>query len=198
VVRGKADGVRIGVLAAGLVLLASGCGSGDGSAGEEGHSLQVTREDGSEVKLPDEVHAWCGPGPFAPQAEHERAPTPPKPKVLWVVGGQLPEAQAEEAGTFWMFFWPTKALEGSPKVELRDGETQALFVYDSVEENELSSAQERTKGTIDVEEWGCEKGDSVRISVDVTLEGELLDAPTATVEGEIETSIGDPQPVPYD
>jgi hypothetical protein len=199
VAAGKAVDVRVGVLAVGVVLLATGCGSGNGSPGKEGHSLRVTREDGSQVKLPGEVHAWCGPGLFAPQAEHERAPSPPKPKELWVVGGQLPEEYATAADTFWVLAWPTKAIERSPRIELPDeGQHAAFFVYDSARPNELSSSEEDAKGRVEVVEWGCEKGDTVRISVDATLDGELFKTPTATVKGEIEASIGDPLPVPYD
>jgi hypothetical protein len=192
-------GVRIGALGVGVVLFATGCGySADGSSDKGGHSLRVTRENGSLVKLPDEVHAWCGPARFAPPAEDEGAPSPPKPTELWVVGGQLPAERAERADTFWMFSWPTRAIERAPRIALP---TEAvphspLFVYDSLERNELSGSQERAKGTVEVEEWGCRTGDTVRISVDATLEGELFQAPTATVEGEIETVIGDPLVVP--
>jgi hypothetical protein len=153
------------------------------------------------VKLPDEVHAWCGPERSAPPAEHERAPSPPKARELWVVGGQLPAENAKEADTFWVFSSPTKTIKRSPRIELPDeGEARhaALFVYDSATPNELSSSEEDAKGRVEVVEWGCEKGDTVRISVDATLDGELFETPTATVKGEIETSIGDPLPVPYD
>jgi hypothetical protein len=187
------------VLLIGAVLLATACGSGDGSPGKGGHSLRVTREDGSQVKLPDEVHAWCGPARSAPQAENETAPSPPKPTELWVVGGRLPSERAEEADTFWMFSWPTKAIERSPRIELPDeGEAQhgALFVYDSEGPNELSSSEEDAKGVIEVEKWGCEKGDTVRISVKATLDGELFETPTATAEGEVDSVIGDPMPIP--
>jgi hypothetical protein len=190
--------VRAGLLAAGLVLLTLGCDSGDGSPAKGGNSLRVTREDGSQVKLPDEIHAWCGPARFAPPAEDERAPSPPKPTELWVVGGRLPAERAERADTLWMFSWPTKAIKRAPRIALP---TEALphsplFVYDSPERNQLSGSQERATGTVEVEEWGCRKGDTVRISVDATLEGELFQAPTATVEGEVETVIGDPLAVP--
>jgi hypothetical protein len=191
--------VRFGVLAAALVFLASACGGGDGAADKGGSGIRVTREDGSQVKFPDEVHAWCGPGPFAPQAEHEKAPTPPKPRELWVVGGRLPAEGAEDAETFWVFSWPTKAVERSPRIELPDeGEAlhAALFVYDSEAPNELSSSEENAKGVIEVEKWGCEKGDTVRILVDATLDGELFETPTAIAEGEVETVIGDPMPIP--
>jgi hypothetical protein len=190
--------MRIGVLAGGLVLLAAGCGFGDGSPGKEGHSLRVTREDGSQLKLPEEVHAWCGPGPFAKQEGASKG------RELWVVGGELPtEEEGVEPVTFWVFSWPTKGIERSPRLELPSeteapGGHAALFVYDSKTPNELSSAEEDAKGTIVVEKWGCEKSDTVRISVNATLYGELFQTPSATVKGEIEASIGDPLPVPYD
>ena len=187
------------MLAVGVVLLATGCGSGDGSPGKGGQSLRVTREDGSQVKLPDEVHAWCGPARSAPQAEHERAPSPPKPMELWVVGGRLPEKRAEEADTLWMFSWPTKAVERSPTIKLPDeGEAShaALFVYDSATENELSSSGEKAKGTVEVVKWGCEKGDKVQLAIDVTLDSEFFQGPAVEVEGEVEAVIGDPLPIP--
>jgi hypothetical protein len=196
VVRGKAENVRIGVLAAGLVLLASGCGFGAGSSGKEGDSLQVTREDGSQVKLPDEVHAWCGPGLFAKNSDT------PNRRELWVVGGELPpEEEGVEPEAFWLFSWPTEGIERSPRLELPSeteapGGHAAFFVYDSETPNELSSAEEAAKGTIEVEKWSCEKDDTVRITVDAKLYGELFQAPSATVKGEIEAVIGDPLPIP--
>ena len=90
-------------------------------------------------------------------------------------------------------------MERSPTIKLPDeGEAlhAALFVYDSETPNELSSSEEDAKGTIEVEEWSCEKGDTVRISVDATLDGELFETPTATVKGEVETVIGDALPIP--
>ena len=190
--------MRAGLLAAGLVLVTCGCSIGDRSQAKGGDSLRLTREDGSQVKLPDEVHAWCGPARFAPPAEDESAPSPPKPTELWIVGGPLPAERGERPDTFWMFSWPTKELQRAPRIALP---TEAvphtpLFVYDSPERNQLSGSQERATGIVEVEEWGCQKGDTVRISVDATLEGELFQAPTATVEGEVEAVIGDPLAVP--
>jgi hypothetical protein len=190
--------VRLAVLTFGLALLACGCRGGDASGEQGGSGLRVTREDGSQVKLPDELHAWCGPGPVAPQAEHERAPTPPKPMELWIVGG-LPEERAEEADTLWMFSWPTKAVERSPTIKLPDeGEAlhAALFVYDSATENELSSSGEKAKGTVEVVKWGCEKGDKVRLAIDATLDSEFFQEPTVDAEGEVEAVIGDPLTIP--
>ena len=191
---GKLVVVRLGVLAAALVLLASACGGGEDTA-----DLRVTREDGSQVKLPDELHAWCGPGPVAPQGEDERAPTPPKPMELWILGGRLPDERAEEPDTLWIFSWPTKAVQRSPTIELPDeGEAlhAAFFVNDSATENELSSSGEKAKGTVEVVTWGCEKGDKVRLAIDATLDSEFFQGPTAEAEGEIEAVIGEPLPIP--
>jgi hypothetical protein len=187
------------MLAIGLALLACGCDGSAGSGEKGGSGLRVTREDGSEVKLPDELHAWCGPGPFAPQPEHERAPSPPKPMELWVVSGRLPVGRAEEADTLWIFSWPTKAVERSPTIELPDeGEAlhASLFVNDSATENELSSSGEKAKGTVEVVEWGCEKGDKVRLVIDATLDSEFFQGPTVEAVGEVEAVIGDPLPIP--
>jgi hypothetical protein len=55
-------------------------------------------------------------------------------------------------------------------------------------------AEEQASGTIEVEEWGCERGDEVRLSVDATLGSEFFEAPTVRVDGTVETEIGEPPP----
>ena len=55
-------------------------------------------------------------------------------------------------------------------------------------------AEEQASGTIEVEEWGCERGDDVRLAVDARLDSELFDAPTVRVVGTVETEVGDAPP----
>jgi hypothetical protein len=172
-----------------LVVLACGCSGGSGSSE---NWLRVNHEDGSRVTTPDDLHAWCGPGLF------ERAGAP-KGRELWVFAGTLPpEEEGIKPETFWMFSWPTKEIECSPRIELPETEAQhgPLFVYDAAGPNELSASEEDAKGTVVVEKWGCKKGDVVRISVDATLADEVNRVPTATAKGTIETVIGDPLPIP--
>jgi hypothetical protein len=180
--------VRVVLLALGLLVLLCGCATGD----ETGNELRVTREDDSRVKVPDELHAWCGAGPFESAGA-------PKGRELWIFAGTLPpEEEGIEPETFWMFSWPTKEIERSPRIELPETEAQhgPLFVYDAAGPNELSGSEEEAEGTVVVEKWGCKKGDVVRISVDATLGSEHFEGPTATAKGTIETVIGDPLPIP--
>jgi hypothetical protein len=62
----------------------------------------------------------------------------------------------------------------------------------------LGGERPPSTGRLVVEEWGCEKGDAVRVSVDARLESERGEAPeTVTpVEGEIVGVIGDPIEIP--
>ena len=59
-------------------------------------------------------------------------------------------------------------------------------------ENELSSAEEESSGTIRVELDGCDRGDTVRIDFeDVVLSSELHDLPSVSVEGSAAAEIGE-------
>lgn len=176
--------MRLAALAAAVSIGAAGCG-GDGPGG-----LEITRADGSRVDIRDGVRAWCG----ATRGEATEELT--GPLGLYVLGGEQPGADDEAASSFWIFVQPTAALETSTRTSLpNEGEAAAVFfVLDDREGNELSSAQEEASGTIELEEWGCDRGDTVRLSVEATLGSEFSDGPTARVEGTVETEIGVPPP----
>lgn len=189
---------RVFVSAALVALLAAGCGAGDGNSGGGGtKGLVVTRDDGSRIDLPDPVRAWCG-------QEKALDGDGSTEQELFVLVGELPNDEEESNPPFLIFAYPTKGIDRMPKVELPVDEVQAhprLFVLDprsksersSQEQrpNELSSQEERAQGSFEVEDWGCDKGDPVRISFAATLQAEHLDGPTADVNGEIVTVIGD-------
>lgn len=182
------------MLAIGLALLACGCGGGDGSGEKGGSGLRVTRADGSRVEFADRLYAWCGQGD-----DNDYDPRPSSKRILHVLGGEPPTVDAKEPRSFWTFVQRTQSIERAPRVELphRDGEsvrvgTAVLFVLDASNKNSLSSLEEQSTGTVSVEEWGCDKGDVVRIVVQATLASELHDAPSADAEGEVQTVVGDP------
>jgi hypothetical protein len=192
VARGKAEVVRIGAVALGFGLLASGCG-GDGSPAKGGNDLRVTRDDGSRVKFSDDLHAFCA------RASNYEGRGKAGPVELWVVAGELPpEEENRKPTTYWVFSRPTEEIKRAPKARLPDEGLggASLFVYDADTEAEFSSHEERAKGSVEVQEWGCEKGDQVRISVETTLEDEYFQGPLAEAEGKIEAVIGDPLPIP--
>lgn len=188
------------MLAIALALLAGGCGSSDGSAERGGSALRVTREDGSKIEVPEKVRAFCT---RVLRNEGDPDEQPFRQLELWVLGGEFPPEQRTgnrrhlEAATFWYFHGAAKQIERTPQARLpTDQDLAALFVFDSETGNELASDQEQSKGTIQVREWGCKEGDRVRLDVDVALESEFFEGPTVTAEGEVETVIGDPLPIP--
>jgi hypothetical protein len=186
--------VRIGVLAIALALLVTGCGSSDGTPAEgDANALKVTRDDGSTVEFPKQVRAWCDA-----YRNSEGDPVGDGPETVYVLGGDPPDSDEPEA--FWIFSRAVEDIERSPRLEFshEEGSHAALFVLDPKLKYELSSMEEHSSGSLTVEEWGCEKGDAVRISVDGKLESEVHDEESLTpVKGEIVATIGDPVPL-YD
>jgi hypothetical protein len=187
--------VRLAVLV--ICLAVCGCAGGNGSDEQGESSLRVTRQDGSEIKLPEQVRAFCAE---VRRNEGDPDEEPFRQLELWVLGGEFPperEGQGQDVATFWSFNGAAKQLERTPQALLpTDQDLASLFIFDSETENELASDQEQSKGMIQVREWGCEEGDKVRLVIDVTLESEFFQAPTVEAEGEVEAVIGDPLPIP--
>jgi hypothetical protein len=169
---------------AAAVLVAAAC-AGDTAAG-----LRITRADGSRVAVAGGVRAWCGP------TRGEATDELTGPRGLYVLGGRLPGDDEQDPGSFWIFTRRETDLARATELSLPVSSQRetALFVLDAPRHNELSSAQEQASGTIEVEEWGCERGDDVRLSVDATLDSESFGAPSVRVEGTVETEVGDAPP----
>jgi hypothetical protein len=193
---GKTENVRI-VGALCVLLLAAGCGTDDDSdAGGGANALRVMRADGSHVKFADEVHAWCTPY-RDPDGEQDGD----EPMSVVVLGGEAPAPGpgGDATSPFWIVDRAVEDIERSPKLVFphEEGGHAALFVLDPETEYELSSMEEASTGHLVFEEWGCEKGDAVRVSVDARLESEGF-GPTegpktvTPVKGEIVAVIGDP------
>ena len=177
--------IVVGVIAAGAIA----CSGDDDAGGPQTRAgvLRVTRADGSRVEFSGVVRAWCGP------TQGEATDELTGPQGLHVLGGELPTG-SDRAESYWSFVRRVEHLERSAQTSLPEQETSGavLFVLDSPTENELSSADDdEAAGAIEVEEWGCERGDIVRISFDATLGSELFQAPPVKVEGTVATEIGD-------
>jgi hypothetical protein len=154
-------------------VLAVGC-AGSGAAEEAGAELELTRSDGSTIKAPKRVLAWCRP----PEGQSVDAPD-----ELQVLGGEFPAEH--DPKTYWFF------SRKVPSIDHTAGQA-AFFLLDSERRNELSSAAEDAKGSIEVVDWGCDHGDAVRIEVAAVLGSELHGLPTARVNGRISAVIGNP------
>jgi hypothetical protein len=198
VTRGKTAGVRIGFVALCICALLSGCSAGDTSGGRSGaNDLEVTRTDGTKVEFQGKVTAWCGPLDELRNTSEEGDPA--GETAIHIFGGELPGENVENPRSFWFFSRARNAIEDEPELELPDDDEPepSFFVFDAARQNELSSYHERSSGTIEVANWpGCREGEEVRLVVDGRLDSEISDQPTAEVEGEIVTIIGDGPPVP--
>lgn len=170
-----------------LVALGAGCGGG-GGAPSGSVDVTFTRADGSSAEFPTDVRAWCGP--FGEDnADDEgvhvlagKQPVDDTPGPYWIVDAVRADIQRD----------PTTTLPNN--FNYTEPRGAALFVFDKEDrENELSSADEESSGTIKVEYEGCDTGDSVTVTfADVELGSELHDLPTMSLSGSVAAEIGDP------
>lgn len=173
---------------AALVLAAAVVGGCDGGAGDdEAVDVEFTREDGSAATFPETVRAWCeafdGDNPDV-DAVHVWAGEPPQGEPAdpaWFVSAVRADIEREPTTTL-----PNNFVYTEPR-------GASLFALDDAEHgnNELSSADDESSGTIRVELDGCEPGDSVRLTFDeVVLGAELFQLPSMSVEGTALATIG--------
>jgi hypothetical protein len=155
----------------------SACGGGGG--------IEFTRSDGSVAQFPTMLRAWCGPyDDDSPDVEG-----------VHVFAGELP--RNEPTSSFWMV---QAVRSDDPETRLpndfvsTEPRGASAFAFDAEDrENELSSAEEESSGTLHVESAGCEPGDSVTVTFDdVVLGNEYHDLPTLSVSGAVTAEIGEP------
>jgi hypothetical protein len=174
--------MKRGAVVVALIVLA-GCGGGDESA-----QLEFTRADGSSAPFPSEVGAWCGP------YDDES----PDVEGVHVFAGELP--RDDTPSSFWMLQAVRDDIERDAATVLpndfvyTEPRGASFFAFDVEDrENELSSAEEESSGTIRVELDGCEPGDTVTVELDdVVLGSEYHDLPTMSVSGAAVAEIGEP------
>ena len=164
--------------------VAAGCG-GDGGASSD---IEFTRADGSAADFPATVRAWCGPfdeDNADVEAVHVLAgpaPTDESPEPFWILDAVRADIGSDDGTAL-----PHSFNYTEPRGLL-------FFAVDAEDrENELSSAEEESSGTIRVESDGCEPGDSVTVEFDdVVLGSEYHDLPTMSVSGAVVAEIGEP------
>jgi hypothetical protein len=166
----------VGVLAS---FALAGCGAASSQS-----DVEFTRADGSIADFSDEVRAWCGS--FDEDNESVEA--------VHVLAGEPPP------GSYWRLDAVREDIARDPETTLPNSFTYTeprrafVFAFDAENrENEVSSAEEESSGTIRVESEGCERGDSVTVEFDdVVLGSEFHDLPSLSVSGTVEAEIGDP------
>ena len=161
--------------------VAGGCGGG----ATESVDVEFTRADGSLATFPQTVRTWCGPYDDEnsdTEAVHLLAAELPykSPAAYWIVSA----VRADERDPVTTF--PNSFVFSEPR-------GAGLFAYDTEDrENELSSADEESKGAIRVELDGCNRGETVRVQFeDLVLGSEYHDLPPMSVEGSVVGEIGD-------
>jgi hypothetical protein len=169
-----------------VVALASGCGGGGGDGGSQSVDVKFTRTDGSVATFPQAVQAWCGP-----YDEDNR-----DIEAVNVLAGEFPR---DDSDAYWIVTAVRADVERDPVTTFPNSfvfsepRGAGLFAYDVDDRgNELSSADEESKGTMRIELEGCEPGDQVRVEFEeVVLGSEYSDLPTISVEGAVTAEIGD-------
>ncbi|MGH3507523.1 MAG: hypothetical protein ACRDO2_09990, partial [Nocardioidaceae bacterium] len=147
---------------------------------EQSSGLTVTRSDGSTFVL-DELQVLCQKGRSVADEES-----------LLIVG-----YPAERPGlTFFMLEAVLSDIAQGATITLPPKGTPSrrfiLFVNDPETDNELSSAEEESSGTVVVESASCDPKPTAMIHVDATLGSEMSDLPTADVSGTIVLSGSEP------
>jgi hypothetical protein len=170
-----------------VVAFATGCGGEGGDGGNQAVDVKFTRTDGSLAPFPRAVRAWCGPYDEdnrdieAVNVLAGEAPRDGSPDAYWIVTAVRGDVERDPVTTF-----PNSFVLSEPR-------GAGLFAYDGDDRgNELSSADEESKGTMRIELEGCDPGDTVRVEFeDVTLGSEYSDLPPISVEGAVTAEIGD-------
>lgn len=172
------------------VALASGCGDETDGGGAESNTVRFTREDGSVAPFPATVRAWCGP--FDEDNEDVEA--------IHLLAGAFPSVE-DVVDPFWALSAVRADLDRQRETALpndfvyTEPRGASLFAVDDGEHqhNELSSASERSAGTIRIQLSGCEPGDAVEVTFDdVTLGSEFGDGPAVSAGGTVVARVGDP------
>ncbi|HEU0304708.1 MAG TPA: hypothetical protein VFR32_09010 [Gaiellaceae bacterium] len=174
---------RTGMIGLLVAFALGGCG---GTSSQS--DVEFTRADGSTASFRDAIRAWCGP--FDEDNEDVEA--------VHVLAGALPGN--ESPGSYWILDAVRADIARDPETALPNSFTYTepraafVFVFDAEDrENELSSAEEESSGTLRVESDGCEAGDSVEVEFDdVVLGSEYHDLQTMSVTGTVVAAIGEP------
>jgi hypothetical protein len=162
------------------VAAAGGCDGGATAV-----DVEFTRADGSLATFPQTVRAWCGPydeDNSDIEAMHVLAADLPyeSPSAYWMVSAVRADVERDPVTIF-----PNSFVFSEPR-------GAGLFAYDTEDrENELSSADEESEGTMRIELEGCEPGDTAHVTFDdVVLGSEYSDLPSMSVEGSVVAEIG--------
>jgi len=184
VARERPEG-RIAAVLASVLLLAVAASACTGDSDDATPGLRITRADGSVIEFEKSLHAWCGLLPS--ESDPGRS--------LNVLAGDTPSGDLSDVGSYWRFSIELGKLEQTqrllvPQVPV-DTTLWVFFVYDEERDNEAAAYKEGSSGVIAVEEWGCEEGDAVTLTVNARVASEFGDGEAVQARGTVRAEIRD-------
>lgn len=128
------------------------------------------------MEIPGEMRAWCG-----------------IPRFQGDAGRSLHVLEGDTTAAYWLFRSELEHLERStrfavPQVPV-DTPSWSFFVNDVERDNEVATHTDESSGSIEVEEWGCDEGDAVTLSVDARIASEI-GGESMRVSGTVTAEIG--------
>ena len=170
---------KIVALAAGVLVL-GGCGDDPVGSADAQNNLVFTRQDGSRADLGNRFNVWCDawePGEVAAPTVWVLARG--EGESGWILKGVRADVGGGQPVTFPLDF-PFDQPRGAQ-----------FFVNDG--ENELSSSEPESSGSLTFQEVSCERGGTVRFTVDAVLGSEFGNGPSMRVAGSFQGTVG-PRP----
>jgi len=154
------------------------------SGGESHPALPITRGDGTVLETDGKLRAWCS----VPRSEGNPGVS------LHVLEGQRAFEQRNDRPAYWMFRAERDLLEERTRFAVPqmpvDTPSWVLFIYDAERDNEAAAYTEESLGSIQVEQWGCDRGDPVTLTVNARVASEI-GGEALQARGTVTVEIGD-------
>jgi hypothetical protein len=173
-------------------LALAGCGGSDAAVDP---GLRFTRADGSTIRIPLGVVAWCGPwNDLIPRrALHVGALAGPPRRVsywrLWAIPRDVESGDRVHSPVEFVWNRPRGVEIFVGDLEDTPGGADTLGGT-----NEASTQEEESGGWIEFDASGCEVGDEVAFTVDAVLGSEFGDDEPIAVEGSLRLRVGERPP----
>ena len=142
------------------------------------------QRDGTVLETDGKLRAWCG----VTRSEGNPGVS------LHVLEGQRAFEQRNDRPAYWMFRAERDLLEDRPRFAVPqmpvDTPSWVLFIYDAERDNEAAAYTEESLGSIQVEQWGCDRGDPVTLTVNARVASEI-GGEALQARGTVTVEIGD-------
>jgi hypothetical protein len=154
------------------------------SGGESHPALLITREEGTVLATDGKLRAWCG----RPRSEGSARVS------LHVLEGEQAFERRDDRPAYWLFRAELDELEEGTRFAVPqmpvDTPSWVLFIYDAERDNEAAAYTEESLGSIQVERWGCKRGDVVTLMINAIVASEI-GGEALQASGTVTVEIGD-------